>query len=88
MECIKRDDDVENQKTYTQKELDEAKKLLQWAFVDFYTSLGFLSSYRYNGNMPCLVFCVVIGVSTLIARYIIVYSNISLQEAIEATHLY
>jgi hypothetical protein len=46
LEYIRGDDDVESQKTYTQKELDEAKKLLQRAFVDLYRSLSLLSSYR------------------------------------------
>lgn len=48
LEYIRGDDDVESQKTYTQKELDEAKRLLRRAFVDFYRSLSLLSSYRYN----------------------------------------
>ncbi|KAG0606207.1 hypothetical protein M758_9G122400 [Ceratodon purpureus] len=46
LEYIRGDDDVESQKTYTQKELDEAKRLLRRAFVDFYRSLSLLSSYR------------------------------------------
>lgn len=46
LEYIRGDDDVEGQKTYTQKELDEAKKLLQRAFVDLHRSLSLLSSYR------------------------------------------
>lgn len=40
-------DDIENQKTYSQKELDQAKKQLQRAFMEFYRGLSLLSSYRY-----------------------------------------
>jgi len=47
MAHIPRDDDIENQKTYSQKELDKAKKQLQRAFLEFYRSLSLLSSYRY-----------------------------------------
>jgi len=47
VELVPGDDDIENQKTYSQKELNEAKKMLQKAFADFYRSLSFLSSFRY-----------------------------------------
>lgn len=47
IEPVKGHQDVENCKVYTQKELDQAKKLLDRAFVDFYRSLTFLSSFRY-----------------------------------------
>lgn len=50
------DDDIENQKAYSQKELDQARKQLQRAFVEFYRSLSLLSSYRY-GTTFCVRDC-------------------------------
>jgi hypothetical protein len=44
---VMRLDDIENQKAYSQKELDHARKVLRQAFVEFYRGLGLLSNYRY-----------------------------------------
>ncbi|KAG0627990.1 hypothetical protein M758_2G242000 [Ceratodon purpureus] len=46
VEDVVRLDDIENQKVYSQKELDHARKVLRQAFVEFYRGLSMLSNYR------------------------------------------
>ncbi|KAG0581876.1 hypothetical protein KC19_3G016400 [Ceratodon purpureus] len=46
IEPVKGPHDIESCKIYSQKELDQAKKKLDIAFVDFYRRLTFISSYR------------------------------------------
>lgn len=48
LEDVVKGEDLENQKSYSQKELDEARKLLRLAVVEFYRGLGLLSNYRYK----------------------------------------
>lgn len=40
--------DLENHKVYSQKELDQAKRVLRRAFVEFFRVLGMLSNFRYT----------------------------------------
>lgn len=46
--------DIENQKHMfkSEKEFNQAKKLLRLAFVEFYRGLGLLSNYRYSLFQP------------------------------------
>jgi len=48
LEDVLGDHDLENHKSYSQKELDHAKKVLRRAFVEFFRGLGLLSNYRYS----------------------------------------